>query len=100
MRKKILSRGRVKVLVITLAALMLSSVNLFSTSAEQCLDCACNSGGTYYCAIPEVTVNGAVCRANGCRLAPNYPATYVCNYLKVGTGTRDGCPPLEMCELQ
>lgn len=98
MRKKISSRSRVKVLMIILATLMLSSVNLISTSAEICMDCGCNSGGPYYCPIPEVTVNGITCRASGCRLAPNYPATYVCNYLKVGTGTRDGCPPLEMCE--
>lgn len=55
--------------------------------------------GTPYCAIPEVSIEGGgTCRAIGCRLAPNYPATYICDYRKVGTGTSKGCPPLEMCE--
>jgi len=96
MRKKTSKRSRFTLLIIMLAALMLSSVNLSSTSAEICMDCGCGTGGPWYCPVPEVTVNGVTCRSIGCRLIPG--STYVCDYRKVGTLTRDGCPPLEACE--
>lgn len=55
-----------------------------------------------YCAVPEAGINGGrICKADGCRLAPNYPNTYVCDYKYQkadGTYSSDGCPPLEQCE--
>lgn len=55
--------------------------------------------GTPYCAVPEVSIEGGgTCKATGCRLAPNYHNTYICDYKKVGTGTSKGCPPLETCQ--
>jgi hypothetical protein len=100
MRKNTSSRRRFTLLIIILVTLMLSSVKLSSTSAEICLDCGCSTGGPWYCPITEVTVvvngNNITCRSIGCRLIPG--STYVCDYRKVGTMTRDGCPPLETCD--
>jgi hypothetical protein len=56
-------------------------------------------GGPVVCPNPEISVGNCTCRSDGCRLAPGYSGTYVCNYRKVGTCTQaDSCPPLNQCE--
>lgn len=40
-------------------------------------------GGPVVCPNPEISVGNCTCRSDGCRLAPGYSGTYVCNYGKV-----------------
>lgn len=50
--------------------------------------------GGYYCAVPQVVVNGNTCSASGCTDRSQIPGepVMVCDY------SGQDCPPLETCE--